>query len=105
MTIEQPESTVRARPSVAIALSRILNPRNRSISGRREDAQDWSISGITRASTGFTVTISSDGDDSLMGSVPNGVNNHLDLPGYAPAWLNLRPVGRSRAAAARTRWR
>ena len=45
--------------------------------------------GITRASTGFAVTISSDGDDSLMGSVPNGVNNHLDLPGYAPGWLNL----------------
>jgi hypothetical protein len=89
MTIEQPESTVRARPSVAIALSRILNPRNRSISGRREDAHDWSISGITRASTGFAVTISSDGDNSLMRSVPNGVNNHLDFPGYAPGWLNL----------------
>jgi hypothetical protein len=44
---------------------------------------------ITRASTGFAVTISSDGGDSLMGSVPNGVNNHLDLPGYAPGWLNL----------------
>ena len=89
MTIEQPESTAVARASVALAPSGILDPRNQSISGRREDAQDWSISGITRASTGFAVTISSDGDDSLMGSVPNGVNNHLDLPGYAPGWLNL----------------
>lgn len=89
MTIEQPESTVMARVSVALAPSGILDPRNQSISGRREDAQDRSISGITRASTGFAVTISSDGDDSLMGSVPNGVNNHLDLPGNAPAWLNL----------------
>ena len=89
MTIEQPQSTVMARASVAIAPAGILNPRNQSISGRREDAQDWSISGITRASTGFAVTISSDGDNSLMGSVPNGVNNHLDLPGYAPGWLNL----------------
>jgi hypothetical protein len=89
MTIEQPESTVMARVSVALAPSGILDPRNQSISGRREDAQDRSISGITRASTGFAVTISSDGDDSLMGRVPNGVNNHLDLPGNAPAWLNL----------------
>jgi hypothetical protein len=89
MTIEQPESMVMARASVAIAPSGILNPRNQSISGRREDAQDWSISGTTRASTGFAVTISSDGDNSRMGSVPNGVNNQLDLPGYAPGWLNL----------------
>jgi len=68
MTIEQPESTVMARASVAIAPSGILNPRNQSTSGRRDDGQDWSISGITRASTGFAVTISSDGDNSLMGS-------------------------------------
>jgi hypothetical protein len=88
MTIEQPESMGMARASVG-APSGILNPRNQSISGRREDAQDWSISGITRASTGFAATISSDGDNSLMRSVPNGVNNHLDLPGYAPGWLNL----------------
>lgn len=41
----------------------------------------WAISGITRVSTGFPVTISADGDNSLQGSVPNGVNNHsLDLP-------------------------
>lgn len=46
--------------------------------------------GITRASTGFAVTISSDGDNSLTGSVPNGVNNpSLDLPGYTPGSLNL----------------
>ena len=50
----------------------------------------WSISGITRASSGFPVTISSDGDRSLMGSLPNGVNNRsLDLPDFAPGPLNL----------------
>jgi Carboxypeptidase regulatory-like domain/TonB dependent receptor len=52
--------------------------------------EGWSLSGITRASSGFPVTISSDGDNSLMGSVPNGVNNHsLDLPDYTPGPLNL----------------
>jgi hypothetical protein len=52
--------------------------------------QGWALSGITRISSGFPVTISSDGDNSLMGSVPNGVNNHsLDLPDYTPGALNL----------------
>ena len=46
--------------------------------------EGWTVSGITRLSTGFPVTLSSDGDRSLMGSVPNGVNNKsLDLPDFA----------------------
>ena len=50
----------------------------------------WSISGITRASSGFPVTISADGDRSLMGSLPNGVNNRsLDLPDFTPGPLHL----------------
>ncbi len=52
--------------------------------------QGWTVSGITRISTGFPVTISSDGDRSLMGSLPNGVNNQsLDLPDFTPGPLNL----------------
>jgi hypothetical protein len=52
------------------------------------------LSGITRASTGFPVTLSTTGDFSLMGSIPNGVNNHsLDLPDYngGPLGLNGDP--------------
>jgi hypothetical protein len=53
-------------------------------------AGGWSISGITRISSGFPVTISADGDNSLMGSVPNGVNNRsLDLPDVADGPRNL----------------
>jgi len=52
----------------------------------------WAIAGITRISSGFPVTLSSDGDQSLMGSIPNGVNNKsLDLPDYTPGNLNLNP--------------
>jgi hypothetical protein len=52
--------------------------------------QGWTISGITRISSGFPVTISSDGDRSLLGSLPNGVNNlSLDLPDFTPGPLNL----------------
>jgi hypothetical protein len=53
-------------------------------------ASGWELTGITRASTGFPVTLRADGDNSLMGSIPNGVNNHsLDLPDYNGAPLNL----------------
>jgi hypothetical protein len=50
----------------------------------------WVISGITRASTGFPVTLAEHGDNSLEGSIPNGVNNHsLDLPDYTSGNLSL----------------
>ncbi len=54
----------------------------------------WAISGITTATSGFPVTLKSNGDNSLMGSTPNGVNNYsLDLPDYngAPLQLNGNP--------------
>src|SRR5207248_3576313 len=52
--------------------------------------RDWTISGIARASTGFPVTLAEHGDNSLEGSLPNGVNNHsLDLPDYLPGDLRL----------------
>jgi carboxypeptidase family protein len=52
--------------------------------------EGWSVSGITRLSSGFPVTIGSNGDNSLMGSLPNGVNNHsLDLPDFTPGPLSL----------------
>ena len=59
----------------------------------------WELSGITRASTGFPVTLHADGDNSLMGSIPNGVNNHsLDLPDYNGGRLNLNGNPRNGAA-------
>lgn len=52
--------------------------------------QGWSISAITRAATGFPVTMDVDKDNSLQGSYPNGVNNHLlDMPAYTGGSLNL----------------
>lgn len=60
------------------------------LSHSRTLTQGWSISGITRLSSGFPVTISSDGDNSLMGSLPNGLNNKsLDLPNFTSGPLNL----------------
>jgi hypothetical protein len=52
--------------------------------------EGWAISGITTVTSGFPVSLHSDGDNSLMGSIPNGVNNYsLDLPDYSGAPLNL----------------
>jgi hypothetical protein len=65
-------------------------PLERLTSRARFLTQGWSLSGITRVSSGFPVTISEEGDNSLMGSQPNGVNNHsLDLPDFARGPLNL----------------
>jgi hypothetical protein len=56
----------------------------------------WVISGITRASTGFPVTLAIHGDNSLEGSIPNGVNNHsLDRPDYTPGDLQFNPNPRN----------
>ena len=50
----------------------------------------WSLSGISRFSTGFPVTLYSLGDNSLLGAEPNGINNFgIDLPDYTPGPLNL----------------
>lgn len=65
-------------------------PIERVLKNARLWTEGWVISGITRVSSGFPVTISSDGDRSFMGSLPNGVNNHsLDLPDFSPGPLNL----------------
>ena len=48
----------------------------------------WATSGITRFSTGFPVTLYNYGDNSLLGTEPNGVNNYgVDEPQYTPGAL------------------
>jgi hypothetical protein len=52
--------------------------------------QGWAISGITRFSTGFPVTLYNYGDNSLLGTEPNGVNNYgVDEPQYTPGPVAL----------------
>ena len=54
----------------------------------------WSVSGITRFSTGFPVLMVNNGDNSLLGTNPNGVNNSsIDEPDYdgGPLHLNHNP--------------
>lgn len=50
----------------------------------------WKLSGITRFSSGFPVTLVNNGDNSLLGTNPNGVNNSgIDLPDYKGGALDL----------------
>ncbi len=56
----------------------------------------WSLSGITRFASGFPVTMINNGDNSLIGTNPNGVNNSsIDEPDYngGPLQLNHNPRG------------
>ena len=71
-----------------VATYRYDLPLDRILKHGKALTRGWSISGITRVSTGFPVTIRSDGDNSLQGSVPNGVNNYsIDRPNYTPGNL------------------
>ncbi len=48
-------------------------------------ATGWSLSGTTRFSSGFPVTLYDPTDTSLLGTFGNGVNNNLlDTPNYTP---------------------
>jgi hypothetical protein len=54
----------------------------------------WSLSGITHFASGFPVTMVNNGDNSLIGTNPNGINNSsIDEPDYhgGPIHLGLGP--------------
>ncbi|HUK46643.1 MAG TPA: hypothetical protein VLW06_03585, partial [Terriglobales bacterium] len=56
--------------------------------------EGWSISGTTRFATGFPVTLYDDSDNSLLGTLGNGVNNNLlDTPAFTsgPLEINTNP--------------
>ena len=65
-----------------LPVDRLLRP-NRLTAG-------WSLSGISHFSTGFPITLINNGDNSLIGTNPNGVNNSsIDEPDYNGASLKL----------------
>jgi hypothetical protein len=57
----------------------------------------WSLSGITHVASGFPVTVINNGDNSLIGTNPNGVNNSsIDEPDYKGGPLHLSSNPRAR---------
>jgi Carboxypeptidase regulatory-like domain len=64
---------------------------------------EWSLSGTTRFATGFPVTLYDNSDNSLLGTLGNGVNNYLlDTPQYLPGPLKINTNGRNGRAAFNT---
>jgi hypothetical protein len=50
----------------------------------------WSVSGITHFASGFPITLINNGDNSLIGTNPNGINNSsIDEPDYDGGALHL----------------
>jgi len=63
----------------------------------------WSLTGITRFSTGLPVTLFNNTDSSLLGSMPNGINNNgVDTPYYFPGDLQLNTDPRNHRPAFNT---
>jgi len=63
----------------------------------------WSVAGITRFSTGLPVTLFNNTDHSLLGSIPNGINNNgIDTLQYAGGNLATNHDPRSNPAAFNT---
>jgi hypothetical protein len=59
----------------------------------------WEISGVTRLTTGFPVTLINNNDTSLLGTQPNGVNNNgADQLNFTPGRLDLHGSPRQGAA-------
>src|SRR5579875_283686 len=73
-----------------VATYRYDLPLDRISNHARFLTRGWTVSGITRISTGFPVWIHSDTDNSLQGSEPNGVNNYsVDRPDFTPGNLMI----------------
>ena len=66
-----------------LPFDRVARPGNRWTSG-------WSLSGVTRFGSGLPVTLYNNNDTSLLGSMPNGINNNgLDTPEVASGTLSI----------------
>jgi len=66
-----------------LPISKLLRRNNRWTGG-------WGVSGISRFATGFPVTLYNNNDTSLLGTIPNGINNNgVDTPNVATGNLAL----------------
>jgi hypothetical protein len=75
--------------TLALPVASLLRKSNRL-------TDDWSISGTTRFATGFPVTLTDNSDNSLLGTLGNGINNYLlDTPRQLPGPLHINTNGRN----------
>jgi hypothetical protein len=61
-------------------------------------ASGWAVAGIARFTSGLPVTLMNNNDTSLLGTIPNGINNNgVDTPDWSGGALDLHtdPRGQS----------
>jgi hypothetical protein len=79
-----------------LPMRQLLGRSNRFIDG-------WEISGVARFSTGLPVTLYNNNDTSLLGTIPNGINNNgVDTPNFTPGDLRINTNPRNDKAAFNT---
>jgi len=79
-----------------LPIGHVLHRRNRLTEG-------WSLTGITRFSTGFPVTLYNNNDTSLLGTIPNGINNNgVDTPNVTPGNMEINTDPRNSRPAFNT---
>ncbi len=79
-----------------VASYRYALPVGRLLRASTRLSDGWQVSGITRFSSGFPVTLVNNNDTSLLGTQPNGINNNgVDEPEFSGGDLTLRhrPAG------------
>jgi hypothetical protein len=65
--------------------------------------EGWALSGVSRFATGFPVTLYNNNDTSLLGTIPNGINNNgIDTPNVARGKLEVNTNPRNGALAFNT---
>ncbi|MGB8013610.1 MAG: carboxypeptidase regulatory-like domain-containing protein [Terriglobales bacterium] len=63
----------------------------------------WAISGLSRFTTGFPVTLYNNTDRSLLGTIPNGINNNgVDTPNFTSGHLGINTNPRNGNSAFNT---
>ena len=79
-----------------VASYRYELPLGRLFENHARLTRGWAISGIMRFSTGFPVTLFNNKDTSLLGTIPNGINNNgVDTPNCGPGLLHINTDPRS----------
>ena len=71
-------------------------PMRQLFGGSNRWTDGWDISGVVRFSTGLPVTLYNNNDTSLLGTIPNGINNNgVDTPNFAPGDVEINTNPRS----------
>ncbi len=97
-----PEPVNPVNPSLSRALSafdlrqNLVTSFHYAVPGPRNEgrlgwlASGWGLAGITRFTSGLPVTLMNNNDTSLLGTIPNGINNNgVDTPAWSGKSLSL----------------